>query len=76
MRFIALSFGWLPLAWAAHVVRQHELEDAGRLKERYGYATLKQVLIASQLFNILDEPTLKGFRTVYRLNADMPAALN
>lgn len=68
--------GWLPLATAGHVIRQEEPEDASRLKKRYGYATLKQLVIASQLFDVLDEPTPKGFRTVYRLKVDSPIALN
>jgi len=62
--------GWLPLATAAHVIRQHEPEDVTRIKERYGYSTLKQLVIASQMFDIQDEPTTKGFRTVYRLKAE------
>lgn len=68
--------GWLPLATAGHVIRQQEPEDAKQLKERYGYSTLKQVVIASQLFEIQDEPTAKGFRTVYRLKRGGPSDLN
>lgn len=70
------SDGWLPLAKAGQVIWQRDPDDASRLKERYGHATLKQLLIGSQLFDVQDEPTAKGFRTVYRLRADPPTALN
>lgn len=65
--------GWLPLATAGQIIRQQEPEDSQLLKQRYGYSTLKQVVIASQMFDIYDEPTAKGFRTVYRLKTDETA---
>lgn len=71
---LARADGWLPLATAGHVIRQQESEDASRLKERYGFATLKQLVIALQMFDIQDEPTTKGFRTVYRLKVEASSA--
>jgi OST-HTH/LOTUS domain len=62
--------GWVVLASAGRIIWEHEPEDAKLLKERYGYSTLKQLVIATQMFEIKDEPTLKGFRTVYRLKTD------
>lgn len=63
--------GWLPLTTGGQIIRQYEPEEARQLKERYGYSTLKQVVIASQLFDVQDEPTEKGFRTVYRLKEEV-----
>lgn len=70
------SDGWLPLTNAGQIIRQYEPEEARQLKERYGYSTLKQVVIASQLFDVQDEPTEKGVRTVYRLKAETDSVLN
>lgn len=67
---LARADGWLPLATAGHVIRRQEPDDVSRLKERYGYTTLKQLVIASQLFDMQDEQTEKGFRTVYRLKVE------
>jgi len=46
-------------------------EFAGRysgLKERYGFGTLKKLLIACETFEVYDEPLANGtFRTLYRV---------
>lgn len=60
--------GWTYLAHAGRVARIRESEDVENMKERYGYPTLKGLLIASELFDVLDEPLPNGgFRTLYRV---------
>jgi hypothetical protein len=40
------------------------------LAERFGHKTLKRVLLASELFDVVEEATSKGCtRTIYRINS-------
>ena len=65
---LARPDGWLPLATAGHLLRLHAAEEVSVLKERYGFATLKKLVLATELFDVQDEPTSKGgVRTVYRI---------
>lgn len=60
--------GWTSLADAGQFARTHESDEVAHMKERYGHSTLKRLLIASELFDVLDEPlTNGGFRTLYRV---------
>lgn len=60
--------GWTPLSTAGQLVRLHAPEEVSVLKERYGYSNLKQLLLATGVFDVSDEPTSKGgLRTVYRI---------
>lgn len=64
----ARSDGWAYLSDAGRLAHIHEADSAARIKELYGHSTLKQLLIASGLFDIHDEPLSNGeFRTLYRL---------
>lgn len=61
--------GWTVLASAGHIVRQREPEELEHMLERYGHRTLKKLMHATELFDIVDEPTPGGgTRTVYRIN--------
>lgn len=61
--------GWMILATACNVIRQLEPEELTQLFLRYGHRTLKKLLLASELFDIEEEPTPKGgTRTIYRIN--------
>lgn len=62
------SDGWAYLAHAGQLARIHESDAVTHIKERYGHSTLKRLLIASELFDVLDEPLSNGgFRTLYRV---------
>lgn len=59
--------GWVHLADAGQIARLKEPDAVAHMKNEYGYSTLKQLLIASELFDVLDEPLPNGgFRTLYR----------
>ncbi|PTQ79309.1 hypothetical protein C8R21_13021 [Nitrosospira multiformis] len=60
--------GWISLADAGQLARIHESDEVAHMKERYGHSTFKRLLIASELFDVLDEPLPNGgFRTLYRV---------
>lgn len=60
--------GWLDLSTAANVIKELEPEATERMFERYGHRTLKKLLLATELFDVEDEPTPKGgTRTIYRI---------
>ena len=63
----ARSDGWALLDNADQQLRASLPEPMGKLKERYGYRTLREVVIASELFELLEESTKKGgLRFLYR----------
>lgn len=69
-RDLSRKDGWTYLAWAGKLACDKLPEEVQSLKERYGHKTLKKLLIASDLFDILDEPVSNGtFRTLYRVRA-------
>ncbi len=60
--------GWTYLANAGQIAKEKILEDVVRMEECYGHKTFKQLLLASELFDVLDEPLPNGkYRTVYRV---------
>lgn len=64
----ARSDGWASLKQATQIARLQDSDAVTHLKERYGYSTLKEVLIGSELFDLKEEPLSNGgFRTIYRV---------
>lgn len=60
--------GWTYLSTAGQVAAKEHPDELARLVERYGFKTLKQLLIASELFDVMDECMPKGgSRTLFRL---------
>lgn len=60
--------GWCYLAHAGELAAKELPEELKYLKERYGFKTLKKLVIGSELFDVLDEILPGGgFRTLYRL---------
>lgn len=63
--------GWTYLAQAGDLAVKELPDEIKALKERYGFKTLKKLLIGSELFEIFDEPLVSGtFRTLYKLRPD------
>lgn len=62
--------GWCYLAHAGELAAKDLSEELKNLKEHYGFKTLKELVIGSELFDILDEILPGGgFRTLYRHRA-------
>lgn len=68
---IARSDGWTLLASAGKIIRQHMPEEVADLKQRYGYSTLKKLMLATEIFDVYEEPTNKGgVRVLYRIKPE------
>lgn len=62
--------GWTYLATAGQIAARELPDDLQNLNERYGFRTLRKLLIGSELFDVTDEPLATGgFRTLYRRKA-------
>ena len=71
LRDVASQFyrkdGWSYLAHAGVLASKELPEEIRNLKERYGFKTLKKLLVESEMFDVFDEPLSNGlFRTVYK----------
>ena len=65
---IGASDGWAPLGTAGRLLHERLPDVMSNLKERYGHRSLKPVLIASELFEVREQPTAKGgARTEFRI---------
>lgn len=59
--------GWSYLAHAGNLANKELPEEVKNLNERYGFKTLKKLLIGSEMFDVFDEPLSEGrFRTLYK----------
>lgn len=62
--------GWAYLADAGNIARSQLPDHVQNMAERYGYSTLKKLLLGAEVFDVMDEPLPNGgFRTVYRVKA-------
>lgn len=65
----ARADGWTLLSTAGQLIKRKAATELEDLHERLGHANLKGVLLASELFEVADEPTPGGgTRTIYRIN--------
>ena len=72
LRDVAIQYhrqdGWTYLAQAGDLAAKELPEEVKALKARYGFKTLKKLLIGCETFDVLDEPLSAGcFRTLYRV---------
>jgi hypothetical protein len=59
--------GWTYLAHAGDLANKELPEEVKNLKERYGFKTLKKLIVGSEMFDVFDEPLSDGrFRTLYK----------
>lgn len=64
--------GWVALSNAAQFIRLHVPEEVADLEKIYGHKKLKDIILATELFDIIDEPTDKGgVRVLYRIKPDL-----
>nr|WP_315195804.1 hypothetical protein [uncultured Aquabacterium sp.] len=62
--------GWAYLADAGRIAWLQEPKAVTHMKERQGHATLKKLALASDLFDVFDEPLPGGgYRTLYKAKA-------
>ncbi len=67
---VGLEGGWVLISTAGCLVKEHAPEELEKMKERYGYSSLKKLILASEVFDIKEEETPKGgVRHLYRLKA-------
>ena len=58
--------GWTSMPWAANIIQKEEPEEYAAIKNEYG---LKNLMLATGLFDFCEEETEKGWtRVLYRLN--------
>jgi len=63
--------GWILLSSAGQLIRKAVNGEKGQLTKKYGYNTLKALVLATDLFEIFEEPTAKGgLRVFYRLKPE------
>lgn len=66
----ASTDGWTVLARAGQLVRELAPDSLNQAGKRFGHSSLKRLVVASQLFDVAEEPTTNGqTRTLYRLKA-------
>lgn len=66
------SDGWTLLHVADPQIRRILPGEIEQLKHKWGYKTLKELMLASELFEILEEPTEKGvIRVLYRSKPEL-----
>lgn len=70
--------GWTLLNVAGQQIQLILPEEMGQLKSKYGYKTLKELMLASEFFEITEESTEKGgIRVLYRPKPELAySALN
>jgi hypothetical protein len=65
--------GWTDLARAGHLVASLEPDELANAKRKFGNGSLKKLLVASEMFEVVDEPVGGGHvRTIYRKKAARP----
>lgn len=69
----ARTDGWCSLSTASHRIRQEAPEEVALLKNKYGHKSLKALILATEMFNLHEEPTAKGLRVLYRLKPNYKA---
>jgi hypothetical protein len=64
--------GWESLSKAENIIREQVPQGLVNIEKRYGYKSLKAVLLATEFFDIREEPTDRsGTRVLYRIKPDL-----
>ena len=64
--------GWTVLDKATRYLRENLADDLDKIKTYHGCKTMKSLILTSELFDILEEPTKKsGTRILYRVKSDL-----
>lgn len=57
--------GCVLLNTAAELLRKHAQEEYAGMSERHGFKSLKALILATELFDVIEEPTKNGGRRIY-----------
>lgn len=60
--------GWALLSTAGQLIKREAPAELDDLRKRFGYPNLKAILLASELFDVTEESTPGGTRTIYRIS--------
>lgn len=61
--------GWTLLSTAGNLIKRESPEELQDLRKRFGQASLKAILLATELFDVGEETTANGgTTTIYRIN--------
>jgi hypothetical protein len=64
--------GWTVLDNSARYLRENLADDLAKIKKHYRCKTMKSLILTSEVFDILEEPTKKGgTRLLYRAKPDL-----
>jgi hypothetical protein len=67
----ARTDGWTLLNIAGKILHQEAPEEIASINKQYNHKTLKDLILATGVFDLYEEPTEKGgIRLLYRLKAD------
>jgi len=62
--------GWALMSIAGELVKKYAPEEIALLKERYGYKSLKALILATEMFDVYEEVIENGgIRVLYRLKS-------
>ena len=60
--------GYVPLTTAGQLLRKHAPDEFTAMKKRYGHKTLKSLILAAEVFDVIEEATDRGgVRVMYRV---------
>lgn len=64
---VARPDGWTPLSTAGQIIWKQAPEEITDVYQKYGHKTLKGLILATELFELKEEPTKKGgIQVLYR----------
>lgn len=63
--------GWTMLSTAANFLLREAPEHVGKIKAHFGHSTLKRLVLATELFEVRDEPLRFGTRALYRIKPEL-----
>ncbi len=73
-RYVPRKDGWMVLSTAAQHLSQEVREKIAVLKRGYGYKTLKEIMLATELFDFREDAMGKGgIRVLYRIKPEFSA---
>jgi len=62
--------GWTLMSIAGQLIKQNAPEELALLKEEFGHKSLMSLILATELFDVYEEPTEKGgIRVLYKLKS-------